>query len=81
MQAYLAVYVAGKSVLDEKPLPSGWLQVPTVTIDQSNIAEYSKAWADPATGLRAFYAKQIDALKDNIPATLPDPQTYNNPTP
>jgi len=81
MQAYLAVYAAGTALLNDKPLPVGWLQVPTVTIDQSNIAEYSKAWADPTTGLRAFYSKQIEALRDNVPANLPNPQAFNNPKP
>jgi hypothetical protein len=81
MQAYLAVYLAGKAALSGTPMPAGWLQVPTTTIDQSNIAEYSKAWDDPANGLRAFYGKQIDAIKDNVPANLPDLQSFNNPTP
>jgi ribose transport system substrate-binding protein len=80
MQAYLAVYVAGGAALNGKPLPHGWLKAPTVTIDQTNIAEYSKAWKDPETGLRAFYGAQIDAIKDHIPADLPDPDSFNHPT-
>jgi hypothetical protein len=53
--------------------------VPHVTVDKSNIADYQKAWEKPETGLRAFYNAQIEATRDHLPATLPDPDQYTHP--
>ena len=78
-QSYLATYIAANALLQGKPLPHGWVKVPTVTVDKSNIAAYQKAWEKPETGLRAFYSAQIDATRDNLPATLPDPDLYTHP--
>ena len=72
-QSYLAAYIAAQALLQGKPLPQGWVKVPHVTVDKSNIAAYQKAWEKPETGLRAFYSAQIEATRDNLPATLPDP--------
>ena len=55
------------------------MKVPHVTVDKGNIAEYQKAWEKPETGLRRFYAAQIEATSDNVPATLPDPDLYTHP--
>ena len=78
-QAYLAVYIAAESLLQGKPLPEGWVKVPHVTIDKSNIAGYQKAWEKPETGLRAFYSAQIEATRDHLPANLPSPDLYTHP--
>ncbi len=78
-QAYLAVHIAADSLLKGKSLPHGWVKVPHVTVDKSNIAEYQKAWEKPEIGLRAFYKTQIEAVRDNLPATLPDPDLYTHP--
>ena len=78
-QAYLAVYIAAESLLQGKPLPHGWVKVPHVTVDKTNIAAYQKAWEKPETGLRAFYKVQIEATRDHLPATLPDPDLYTHP--
>ena len=78
-QSYLAVYIGAQALLQGKPLPQGWVKVPHVTVDKSNIAAYQKAWEKPETGLRAFYSAQIEATRDNLPATLPDPDLYTHP--
>jgi ribose transport system substrate-binding protein len=78
-QAYLAVYISADALLKGKPLPIGWVKVPHVTVDQSNIPAYKKAWEKPETGLRDFYKTQIEATRDNLPATLPDPELYTHP--
>ena len=78
-QAYVAVYVAAQSLLQDKPMPVGWVKVPHVTINKSNIAAYQKAWEKPETGLRSFYSAQIEATRDHLPATLPDPDLYTHP--
>jgi hypothetical protein len=44
-----------------------------VVVDKTNIAAYQKAWEKPESGLRAFYNTQIEATRDHLPATLPDP--------
>jgi ribose transport system substrate-binding protein len=79
-QAYLATYIAADSLLKGKPLPQGWVKVPHVVVDKTNIAAYQKAWEKPETGLRAFYNTQIEATRDHLPATLPDPDLYTHPT-
>jgi len=53
--------------------------VPHVTIDKTNIAAYQKAWEKPEAGLRTFYSAQIEATRDHLPATLPDPDLYVHP--
>ena len=73
-QAYLATYIAADLLLKGKPLPHGWVKVPHVVVDKTNIAAYQKAWEKPETGLRAFYNTQIEATRDHLPATLPDPR-------
>jgi ribose transport system substrate-binding protein len=78
-QAYLATYIAADSLLKGKPLPHGWVKVPHVVVDKSNIAAYQKAWEKPESGLRAFYNTQIEATRDHVPATLPDPDLYTHP--
>jgi len=78
-QAYLATYIAADALLKGKPLPAGWVKVPHVTVDKSNIAAYQKAWEKPETGFRAFYSEQIEATRDHLPATLPDPELYTHP--
>ena len=78
-QAYLAVYIAAESLLNDKPMPHGWVKVPHVTVDKTNIAAYQKAWEKPETGLRAFYDPQIKATLDHMPATLPDPDLFTHP--
>jgi len=78
-QAYLATYIAADAVLKGKPLPQGWVKVPHVVVDKTNIAAYQKAWEKPETGLRAFYNTQIEATRDHLPATLPDPDLYTHP--
>jgi ribose transport system substrate-binding protein len=78
-QAYLATYIAADSLLKGKPLPHGWVKVPHVVVDKSNIAAYQKAWEKPESGLRAFYNAQIEATRDHLPATLPDPDLYTHP--
>jgi ribose transport system substrate-binding protein len=78
-QAYLATYIAADALLKGKPLPVGWVKVPHVTVDKSNIAAYQKAWEKPETGLRAFYGKEIEATRDHLPPTLPDPDLYTHP--
>jgi ribose transport system substrate-binding protein len=78
-QAYLATYIAADALLKGKPVPVGWVKVPHVTVDKSNIAAYQKAWEKPETGLRAFYSTQIEATRDHLPATLPDPDLYTHP--
>jgi ribose transport system substrate-binding protein len=78
-QAYLATYIAADALLKGKPLPAGWVKVPHVTVDKSNIAAYQQAWEKPETGLRAFYSTQIEATRDHLPATLPDPDLYTHP--
>jgi ribose transport system substrate-binding protein len=78
-QAYLATYIAANALLQGKPLPQGWVKVPHVTVDKSNIAAYQQAWEKPESGLRAFYAKEIEATRDNLPATLPDTDLFTHP--
>jgi ribose transport system substrate-binding protein len=78
-QAYLATYIAADAVLKGKPLPRGWVKVPHVVVDKTNIAAYQKAWEKPESGLRAFYNAQIEATRDHLPATLPDPDLYTHP--
>jgi ribose transport system substrate-binding protein len=78
-QAYLAVYIAAQSILNDKPVPVGWVKVPFVVVDKSNIGAYQKAWEKPETGLRSFYAKEVEAVRDNVPADLPDPDLYTHP--
>ena len=78
-QAYLATYIAADAVLKGKPLPQGWVKVPHVVVDKTNIAAYQKAWEKPETGLRAFYNTQIEATRDHLPATLPDNDLYTHP--
>jgi ribose transport system substrate-binding protein len=78
-QAYLATYIAADVLLKGKPLPVGWVKVPHVVVDKANIAAYQKAWEKPETGLRAFYKEQIEATRDHLPATLPDPDLYTHP--
>jgi ribose transport system substrate-binding protein len=78
-QAYLATYIAADSILKGKPLPQGWVKVPHVVVDKTNIAAYQKAWEKPETGLRAFYSAQIEATRDHLPASLPDPDLYTHP--
>jgi len=79
-QAYLATYIAADSLLKGKQLPHGWVKVPHVVVDKTNIAAYQKAWEKPESGLRAFYSAQIEATRDHLPATLPDPDLYTHPT-
>lgn len=78
-QAYLAVYIAAQSILNDKPVPVGWVNVPFVVVDKSNIGAYQKAWEKPETGLRSFYAKEVESVRDNVPANLPDPDLYTHP--
>ena len=78
-QAYLATYIAADALLKGKPLPAGWVKVPHVVVDKANIAAYQKAWEKPEAGLRAFYKEQIEATRDHLPATLPDPDLYTHP--
>jgi ribose transport system substrate-binding protein len=78
-QSYLAVYIAAQAVLNDKPLPVGWVKVPHVTVNKDNIAAYQKAWEKPETGLRSFYSAQIEGTRDNVPANLPDPDLYTHP--
>jgi ribose transport system substrate-binding protein len=78
-QAYLAVYIAAQSILNDKPVPVGWVKVPFVVVDKSNIGAYQKAWEKPETGLRSFYAKEVEAVRHNVPANLPDPELYTHP--
>jgi ribose transport system substrate-binding protein len=78
-QAYLAVYISADALLHGKPLPQGWVKVPHVTVDKSNIAAYQKAWEKPETGLRDFYKVPIEATRDHLPASLPDPDLYTHP--
>jgi ribose transport system substrate-binding protein len=78
-QAYLATYISAQALLQGKPVPHGWVKVPHVTVDQTNIAAYQKAWEKPETGLRAFYKTQIEETLDHLPATLPDPDLYTHP--
>jgi ribose transport system substrate-binding protein len=78
-QAYLATYIAADSLLKGKPLPHGWVKVPHVVVDKTKIAAYQKAWEKPESGLRAFYNTQIEATRDHLPATLPDPDLYTHP--
>jgi hypothetical protein len=56
------------------------VKVPHVVVDKTNVAAYQKAWEKPETGLRAFYNAQIEATRDHLPATLPDPDLYTHPT-
>jgi hypothetical protein len=77
-QAYLAVYIAAEALLADKPMPHGWVKVPHVTVDKTNVADYQKAWDKPETGLREFYAAQIKTTLDHMPATLPDPDLYTH---
>jgi ribose transport system substrate-binding protein len=79
MQGYMAVYITGKAMLEGKPLPHGWVKVPTVTIDKSNIAAYREAWAHPDTGLRKFYSKEINHMTAHMPTNLPPADSYNHP--
>src|ERR1700683_5052079 len=78
-QAYVAVYIAAQSLLEDKPLPVGWVRVPHVVINKTNIAANQKAWEKPEAGLRSFYSAQIEATRDHLPATLPDPDLYVHP--
>jgi len=78
-QAYLAVYVSAQSLLQDKPLPQGWLKVPHVIIDRDNIAAYQKAWEKPEIGLRAFFSSQVEASRDYVSPTLPSPDLFVHP--
>jgi ribose transport system substrate-binding protein len=78
-QAYLAVYVSAKSLLQGNPLPQGWVKVPHVIIDKDNISAYQKAWETPETGLRTFFRAQVEATRDHLPSTLPSPDLFVHP--
>jgi hypothetical protein len=73
------VYIAADALRKGKPLPQGWVKVPHVTVDKSNISAFQKAWEKPETGLRAFYSAQIDGIRDRLPANLPSPDLYTHP--
>jgi ribose transport system substrate-binding protein len=63
MQGYMSVYTTAMSLHNQKPLPSGWLKVPSTLIVKSNAEAYNAAWVDMATGLRAYYKDDIEKAK------------------
>jgi hypothetical protein len=77
-QAYLAVYIAADALLEGQAVAVGWVKVPHVTVDKSNIAAYKRLGKSRRPGC-AFYKTQIEATRDNLPATLPDPDLYTHP--
>lgn len=65
LQAYYSVLLSAQAVHDKKLAPAGWLTVPALFLDASNIDAYIKAWTAPVTGLAAFNAgnfTKLDAL-------------------
>jgi ribose transport system substrate-binding protein len=65
LQAYYSVLLSAEAVHDKKPAPAGWLTVPALFLDSSNIDAYIKAWTAPVTGLATFNADnfaKVDAL-------------------
>ncbi|MGD0918243.1 MAG: hypothetical protein ABSB22_17465, partial [Thermodesulfobacteriota bacterium] len=62
------------------PWPKGWIKLPYTVIDKSNIDAYITAWNGGMEGLREFYRKDIDRMRDmKIPNNLPPADDYNHP--
>jgi ribose transport system substrate-binding protein len=68
MQAYYSVLLSAQAVHDKKPTPAGWLTVPALFLDSSNIDAYIKAWAAPVTGLATFNADNFAKLDAMVKA-------------
>ena len=80
LQSYLAVHFAVQAIHGGKPLPHGWLRIVPPVIDPTNIEAFIKAWAEPQTGLPAFYKPQVDAaLAKGVDAGLQPMGNYDNP--
>ena len=70
ISGYLATYVVAKALLEDKPIPTGWLRTPTQVIDSSNIDAFMKAESS-ASGMQSYFKADIDKLATGMPAQLP----------
>lgn len=59
LQSYYGVLLSAQAIRDKKSSPAGWLTVPALYLDSSNIDSYIKAWTAPVTGLALFNAENI----------------------
>src|ERR1700722_1533582 len=78
-EAYVAVYVTAKALLDKQKFPVGWLKVPHKVITSANVDSYIAAWANSGAGLRRFYDGEIVATRDMRLPGLPPTSDYNHP--
>ncbi len=70
VSGYMATYLVAKALLEDKPIPNGWLRTPTQVIDAKNIDAFMKAESS-AAGMQSYFQPQIDKLKADTPAQLP----------
>ena len=75
-QAYLAVYIAAEALLNDKPMPHGWVKVPHVTVDKTKIVAYQKAWDKPETG----FAPRRPKSPARTSATSTLPRGFSSPS-
>lgn len=66
LQAYIAVTLTAQALHDGKPLPAGWVKLPTNIIDSGNIGQMIAAWEDPSAGLRAFFDADVAAISSDV---------------
>jgi ribose transport system substrate-binding protein len=62
-QGYMSLYVTAKALHEKKPLPKGWLKIAPLVIDSANIGQYIEDWAQPETGLREFFAPELERAR------------------
>lgn len=67
---YLSVYVIAKALLEDRPVPEGWLRTPELVIDQSNVKDFMTAESS-ASAMLSFFQKDIDKILSDIPEELP----------
>ncbi len=71
LKGYVITALLIRSVKEKKPLPQGWLVMPGLVVDQSNIDAVIQRQTSPDAAY-AFYKPEIDKI-------LADPATYLKP--
>lgn len=79
VEGYLAVWYTYRSLAGGGHWPKGWVKLPSTVITKANIDPYIAAWNGGQKGLREFFRKDIDALRDIKLVNLPPAADYNRP--
>ncbi|TQI65330.1 monosaccharide ABC transporter substrate-binding protein (CUT2 family) [Bosea sp. AK1] len=70
ISGYTSVYLVANALLNDRPIPNGWVRTPTQVINSSNIDAFSQAETS-AAGMLTYFKPEIDKLIAGIPAQLP----------